>query len=69
MTRYVIKKYVDAKSLDEALKKERDIKPDDVFKADEQPESQKDQIGFNLPQSDYYYSPHMKKKKKPKRYK
>lgn len=66
MTRYVIKKYVDADSLEDALKIERKVKPQDAFKADEQPEGQKDQIGFNLAQSDYYYSPHMKRTKKKK---
>ena len=66
MTRYIIKKYVDAESLEEALKIERQIRPQDAFKADEQPEAPKDQIGFNLDGSGYYYSPYLKRKKKRK---
>ena len=64
MPRYIIKKYVDADSLEDALKLERKIRPEDAFKADEQPESKKDQIGFNLEGDGYYYSPYMKRKKK-----
>ena len=66
MTRYVIKKYVDAPSLEEALRIERKVKPQDAFKADEQPESPKDQIGFDISGSKYYYSPYSKRKKKRK---
>lgn len=64
MTRYLIKKYVDANSLEEALKIERKVKPQDAFKAEEQPDSNKDQIGFKLDASEYYYSPILKRKKK-----
>jgi hypothetical protein len=65
MNRYIIKKYVMAKSLAEALKIERDIKPEDAWKDEKQPEApQADAIGFNLNGSDYYYSPHMNKKKR-----
>jgi hypothetical protein len=65
MNRYIIKKYVMAKSLAEALKKEREIKPEDAWKDEKQPEApQADAIGFNLDASDYYYSPVLKRKRK-----
>ena len=66
MPRYIIKKYVDAPSLEEALKRERNIRPDDAWKDEKQPEpeSKRDQIGFNLRGSEYFYSPYMKRKKK-----
>lgn len=65
MNRYVIKKYVMAKSLAEALKKERDIKPEDAWKDEKQPESEQkaEAIGFDL-DAGYFPSPYMKKKKK-----
>lgn len=65
MTRYIIKKYVDADSLEDALKIESKIRPQDAFKADEQPEGKPEQMGFNLQGNDYY-PPHMKRKKKRK---
>jgi hypothetical protein len=64
MTRYIIKKYVDADSLEDALRIERKVKPQDAFKAEEQPEQPTDQIGFDLQGSGYYYSPYLKRKKR-----
>ena len=65
MNRYIIKKYVIAKSLADALKIERDIKPEDAWKDEKQPDPpQADAIGFNLNGSDYYYSPVLKRKKR-----
>ena len=66
MTRYIIKKYVEANSLEEALKLERKIKPDDAWKDEKQPEPEQkaDLIGFDTSGSGYYYSPYMKRKKK-----
>jgi hypothetical protein len=63
MNRYKITKYMEAKSLTDALKKERDVKPDDAWKDETQPEkSDLTQIGFNLDNSEYY-SPYLKRKK------
>jgi hypothetical protein len=67
MNRYVIKKYVIAKSLAEALKKERDIQPEDAWKDEKQPDPvETTQIGFELQGRDSYisHSPYMKRKKK-----
>lgn len=50
MNRYVIKKYVMANSLEEALKKEAKVKPEDAWKDEKQPEHTElpSQIGFQL---------------------
>jgi len=66
MNRYVIKKYVMAKSLSDALKKEKDVAPDDAWKDEKQPEPEQkpDQIGFNIEGDSYYYSPYIKRKKR-----
>ncbi len=64
MKRYVIKKYVIADSLQKALEQERKVKPDDAWLDEKQPEEQKDQIGFDLEGSGYYYSPYLKRKKR-----
>jgi hypothetical protein len=50
MPRYVIKKYVIADSLEEALKKERRIKPDEAWKDEKQPEGSTttSAIGFEV---------------------
>lgn len=68
MPQYIIKKYVQAKSLEEALKIEKKIKPDDAWKDEKQPEQseQVSQFGFNLESSNYYYSPYLKRKRKKK---
>lgn len=50
--RYIIRKYVMAKSAEEALKKERKMIPDDVFIDDdwrkENPNTFESAIGFNV---------------------
>jgi len=50
MKRYVIKKYVMANSLEEALKIERKVKPDDGWVDEKQPEqsSTTNAIGFEI---------------------
>ena len=49
MKRYVIKKYVMAESLEDALKRERKVKPDDGWLDEKQPEPIKtDAIGFQI---------------------
>lgn len=68
MKRFVVKKYIMAKSASDALRKERMIKPDDVWVDEKQPEqSQMDAIGFDLDISSVYYSEYMKKHKPQKR--
>jgi hypothetical protein len=66
MKRYIIKKYIMAESLQKALEQERKIKPEDAWLDEKQPERQEltSQIGFELPASEYYYSPVMKKNAK-----
>ena len=48
--RYVVKKYVMARSAAEALRKEKLVKADDVWKDDKQPELEQhlDLIGFRV---------------------
>jgi hypothetical protein len=68
MPRYIIKKYVTASSMLEALVREKDIKADEVWKDEKQPEESPapEQIGFRLDGDGYYYSPYMKRRKKKK---
>lgn len=72
MKRYIVRKYVMANSLVEALKNEKKVIAEDGWIDEKQPDEPKaDAIGFNLQGSDYYYSPHMKKnvkKRKKKSY-
>lgn len=66
MKRYIVRKYVMANSLVEALQNERKVKPEDGWIDEKQPEPEQkmDAIGFNTSGSDYYYSPVLKPKKK-----
>lgn len=48
MKRYVIKKYIMAKSLMEALKKEKDVKPDDAWVDEKQPDPPANLIGYYI---------------------
>jgi len=66
MNRYIIKKYVVAKSLQQALQKEKSARPDEILKDENQSESEPkvDAIGFSLEGDGYYYSPYLKRKKK-----
>ena len=60
-----------ANSVQEALKKEKTVKPDEVWKDEKQPEepSPTDRIGFEYSSKDSYisHSPYMKRKKRKKR--
>lgn len=52
--RYVVKKYVMARSAQEALKLEPKVKPDDVWLDEKQPDPPQEQapaIGFEIPSS------------------
>lgn len=66
MKRYVVKKYVMANSLVEALQKEKKVVAEDGWIDEKQPEptEQISQIGFELEGSGYYYSPYLKRKKR-----
>ena len=53
--RYVVKKYVMARSAQEALKLEPKVKPDDVWLDEKQPEAPTqptEAIGFHIPSDD-----------------
>lgn len=67
MKRYVVRKYVMANSLVEALKKEKTVVAEDGWIDEKQPESEHNThvIGFDINGSDYY-SPHLKQNKKRK---
>ena len=68
MKRYVVRKYVMANSLVEALQKEKTVIAEDGWIDEKQPEESRpqDQIGFDLQGKDSYisHSPYMKPKKK-----
>lgn len=66
MKRYVVRKYVMANSLVEALQNESKVVAEDGWIDEKQPEPEHkpDAIGYELPPSEYYYSPHSKRKKK-----
>lgn len=56
-----------ANSIQDALKKERDIKPEECWVDEKQPDPvNTTQIGFDLKGGKYYYSPYMKRKRKKK---
>lgn len=68
MKRYVVRKYVMANSLVEALQKEKKVVAEDGWIDEKQPDPpQADAIGFNLSGDGYYYSPYLKRKKKIKK--
>jgi hypothetical protein len=66
MKRYIVRKYVMANSLAEALKNEKKVVAEDGWIDEKQPEPEQkmDAIGFDTSPSRYYYSPHLKRKKK-----
>lgn len=66
MKRFVIRKYVMANSLVEALQKEKKIVAEDGWLDEKQPEPEEkpSQIGFNIEGDGYYYSPYLKRKKR-----
>jgi hypothetical protein len=68
MKRYIVRKYVMAESLVEALQKEKKVVAEDGWIDEKQPDepTSKDQIGFDLQGRDSYisHSPYMKKRKK-----
>lgn len=69
MKKYIIKKYILANSIHEAIKLEKNKKPDDVFldeASEPRVESAPYLIGFDTASSDAYYSEYMKRKKKKK---
>lgn len=68
MKRYVIRKYVMAESIVEAISKENKAPVEDAWLDEKQPDpkEQTSQIGFDLSPSGYYYSPYLKRKKKRK---
>jgi hypothetical protein len=66
MKKYIVKKYILANSIHEVFKLEKSKKPDDILlDSDSEPKVEGTYaIGFDTSASDYYYSPHMKRKKK-----
>jgi len=66
MKRYVVRKYVMANSLVEALQKEKKVVAEDGWIDEKQPEptEKPSLIGFNLDSDGYYYSPYLKRKKR-----
>lgn len=64
--RYIVRKYVMAKSIVEAVEKEKKQPADDCWIDENQPTQteQASLIGFVSDEGGYYYSPHMKRRKK-----
>lgn len=59
---FVVRKFIRAKSAQDALKKERRYKPDEVFLDKDSPVNLESQIGFHV-EHDYYSSDEWAKKK------
>lgn len=65
MPSFVIKKRITAPDMAAAIKQDGKTPVQEIWIDDKPEEGQKpDQIGFNLESSGFYYSPHLKRKKK-----